>query len=165
MCMMIAAIGLSIAQAAVGFGQAKQQADEQNEYYEQNRKASIVAGTDRYAPLPNNILQKRQSAAAALSQQRIEALNAKAKGTVAAGEGGVSGLSVDALLGDLDAQHGRQILAIKRNYQIEKENSQDEGKAALNNTISRINSVRQASNPSPLPFIVQGLSGALGAIK
>jgi hypothetical protein len=41
----------------------------------------------------------------------------------------------------------------------------DEGVATQHNTIARINSVRQAANPSPFPFIIGGLSGAVNSFK
>lgn len=154
-----------IAQAAVGFAGAQQQANEQNAYYEQNRKAAIAAASDRYASITNNTLQERASASAELMQKKVEALKAKSTAYVASGEGGVTGLSVDALMGDLQAQHDRQAESIRLNYENKKAANMDEAIATHHNTISRINSVRQASNPSPLPFLVSGLGSVVGAMK
>lgn len=154
-----------IAQAAVGFAGAQQQAAEQNAYYEQNRKAAIASANDRYASLNSNTLSERASASAELMKKRIEAAKAKATAFVSSGEGGVTGLSVDALMGDLQAQHDRQAEAIQLNYENKKQANMDEGIATYHNTIGRINSVRQASSPSPLPFLVSGLGSVVGAMK
>jgi hypothetical protein len=70
---------------------------------------------------------------------------------------------VDALLGDIAAQHGRQDQALATNFDIKKQANEDEGRATYNQTISRINSVRQASAPNPLAFMITGLSGAVNA--
>jgi len=165
MCVMALGIIAGIAQAAVGFAGAQQQANEQNAYYEQNRKASIAAANDKYASINANTLSERASASAELMKKRIEAAKAKATAFTASGEGGVTGLSVDALMGDLQAQHDRGAEAIKLNYETKKNANRDEAEATYHNTIGRINSVRQASNPSPLPFIVQGLGSVVGAMK
>lgn len=164
MCMMALGIIAGIGQAVAGFAAANQQANEQNAYYEQNRVAAVAAANDRYAALANNTLQHRESASADLMQKRIDALKAKATARTAAGEGGVTGLSVDALLGDLQAQHDRQAESIRINYDIKKGQNQDEAISTYHNTISRINSVRRASKPSPLPFIFQGLSAVAGGM-
>lgn len=154
-----------IAQAAVGFAGAQQQANEQNAYFDQNRKAAIAAASDRYASINANTVSERASASAELMKKRIEAAKAKATAFTASGEGGVTGLSVDALMGDLQAQHDRQAEAIQLNFETKKQANMDEAIATQHNTIGRINSVRQASNPSPLPFIVQGLGSVVGAMK
>lgn len=164
MCMMALGVIAGIGQAVAGYAAANQQAKEQNAYFEQNRKASIAAANDRYASLNNQTLQHRESASAELMKKRVEAMKAKATAYTASGEGGVTGLSVDALMGDLQAQHDRQAEAIKINYDIKKGANQDEAIATHHNTISRINSVRQASKPSPLPFILQGLGAVAGGM-
>lgn len=155
---------LSIAQAGAGFAAANQQANEQNAYYERNRQAALASMRDRYASLSYNTSQEREAASQKLFQKRIEALKAKSKAATAAGEGGVTGLSVDALLSDFEAQEGRNLEAIHTNYEIKKQHNVDEGVSTLHNTIGRINSVRQASKPSALPFVLQGLGGAIGAM-
>lgn len=162
MCVMALGAVLSIAQAAVGFAAAQQQADEQNAYYEQNRRAAVAAANDRYASLSNKTLQEREAASQELIQQKIEGMQKKATAAVSAGEGGVTGLSVNALLADFEGQMARRAEATRTNFKIKQQHNADEMVATYHNTVGRINSVRQASNPSPLPFILQGLGGALG---
>lgn len=156
---------LGIAQAAVGFAQAKQQADDQNAAYERNWKASLAAMRDDYDSVTLNTLQEREVASSKLIEKRIEAMKAKATASTAAGEGGVTGLSVDALVSDLEAQHARQAHAIVTNYENKRLENMQRGKQIKNQTISRINSVKQARNPSPLPFILQGIGSGLGAMS
>lgn len=160
MCVAALPAILGIAQAASGFAGASAEANAQNAYYEQNRVAAVAAAGDRYASLNNKTLQERQRATQELFQKQIEALQTRATATVSAGEAGVTGLSVDALEQDLLAQQGRQRAAIETNYEIERSYNQDEAVATYHNTISRINSVRQAARPSPIPFILQGAGAA-----
>ncbi len=154
----------SIGQAVAGFAAQSQAADEQNAYAESNRRAAVAAANDRYASLANNTLQHRESASAELLTKRVEALKAKSTAYTASGEGGVTGLSVDALMGDLQAQHDRQAEAIRINYDIKKQGNQDEAVATYHNTIGRINSVRTASKPSPAGAIFQALGGIAGGL-
>jgi hypothetical protein len=165
MALPILGAALSIGQAAAGYGAAKKQAAEQNAYYEQNRLNAVAAANDRYAALNNNTIQERKASSQQLIQKRIEALKAKSKAFVASGEGGVTGLSVDALLQDYEAQEGRQLEAIHTNYGLKRDRNYDDAVATYHNAVSRIHSVRQASKPSALPFILQGLGGALGAFS
>lgn len=154
---------LSIAQAGFAFAQASQQAAAQNAMYEANWKASVAAMTDKYAALNNNTLQEREAASQELFQKQIEAIQARGKARTAAGEAGVTGLSVAALLGDIEAQHGRQMDAINTNYEIKKQHNVDEGIAAQHQAIQRIQSVRQATPPNPIAYALQGIGGAIGA--
>ena len=168
MCMMalpIIGAALSIGQAAAGYGAAKQQANAQNAYFEQNRLNAVQAANDRYASINANTISERHSTAQEMMKKRIEAIKARAKVATASGEGGVTGLSVDALLGDYWAQEGRQIEALDTNYENKKQRNADEATATYHQTVGRINSVRQAAKPSALPFILQGLGGAVGSFS
>lgn len=164
MCVMALGIIAGIGQAVAGYAAANQQAKEQNAYYEQNRQASLAEMRDSYASIQNNTLQERESASSELLQKRIDATKAKATAYTASGEGGVTGLSVNALMGDLQAQHDRQAEAIRINYENKKMRNYDEAVAQHHRTVGRINSVRQASKPSPLPFIFQGLGAVAGGL-
>lgn len=165
MCMMALGIIASIGQAAAGYAAANQQAKEQNAYAESNRRAAVAANNDKYASIQNNTLQHREAAAQELFEKRIAAMRAKATAAVAAGEGGVSGLSVAALEQDLGAQLGRQEAAIQTNYEIKKMGNYDEAVASYHNTIGRINSVRAAAKPSPVGFIFQALGGVASGLS
>lgn len=149
----------SIGSAVAGFAGASQQAAEQNAYHEENRKAAIAAANDKYASTNNKLLKEREAASQELHEKQIAAMKTRATAAVSSGEAGVSGISVDSLMTDILAQQGRQTAAIQTNFEIKKAHAQDENEATYNNTIGRINSVRKASKPSPLPFIFQGLSG------
>ena len=165
MAMPLIGAALSIGQAAAGYGAASKQAAEQNAYYEQNRLNAIQAANDKYAALAKNTIDERAASSQQLIQKRIEALKARSKAATAAGEGGVTGLSVDAMLSDYEAQEGRQLEAIHTNFDLKKQRNADEATNAYHQAIGRINSVRQASKPSALPFILQGIGGAMGAFS
>jgi vacuolar-type H+-ATPase subunit H len=167
MCIGLPILGavLGIAQAAVGFMGAKAQADAQNAAHEQNRLNAIQAANDKYASINNKAIQERHQASAELLEKKIKAAQARSKAVVAAGEAGISGLSVDAVMGDIFAQEGRQTAAIMQNFETRQHHNADEMTATYHQTVGRIHSVRTAASPSPLPYIIQGLSSAVGSFK
>lgn len=152
---------LSIAQAGVGYAAAGQAANTQNAYFESNRKAAIVAANDRYASINNRASQENAAASQELFQKQIDAMKTRATAAVAGGESGVNGVSVDALMGDLLAQQGRQMQAVQTNWEYQNAHDRDEMQATYDNTQQRINSVRQAAQPSLLPYIIQGAAGVV----
>lgn len=159
MCVAGIAPILAIAQAAVGFASASQQASEQNAAYDANRKAAIAAANDRYAADNYKVLQEREKTSQELFQKQTEALKARSTAAVSAGEAGVNGLSVDALETDFLAQQGRQAQALQTNFDNQKFDIEVDMENTYHNTVSRINSVRRAAKPSPLPFLLQAVGG------
>lgn len=155
----IAAIG----QAVAGYVGAGAEADATNAAYDQNRRNAIAAANDRYASLNNQALQERAAASQDLFEKQLEAMRTRATAEAGAAEAGVTGLSVDALMGDLLAQQGRQRQAIETNYENRRAALADEGSATYHNTVSRINSARRAASPSPIPYLLQGVGSALKA--
>lgn len=163
MCLPVIAAVAAVGQAAVGYAAAKQQADEQNAFYQENAVAARTAAVNSYQNLQIRQEQERAAADQKAQENAIEALKARGRAQVAAGESGVTGLSIDALVGDLFQQEGRNWLAIDTNLQMTEGNIRTEMDNVKANAQGRINSVQRASSPSPLPFIFQGLSGAVGS--
>lgn len=153
----------SIGQAAVGFAAASQQAKAQNAYHEQNRLNAVAAANDKYAALGNRAVQEREAASAELFEKQITAMKTRATAATSAGESGVTGLSVDALEGDLLAQQGRQAQAIQTNWGFKQAHIEDEMDATYHQTVGRIDSVRKAAAPNPLGYVFQAIGGAAGA--
>lgn len=156
---------LSIASSAVGYMGAAQQAKQQNEYYSQNAQAANIAAGDQYNQLAYRNLQQRDAAGRDLTQMGIEGLKARGTAYAAAGEAGVTGLSVDALVGDYFAAEGRQKEARQAQASMDQAATYAEMDSVKANTQGRINSVQRASSPSPLPFLISGLSGAVNAFS
>ena len=167
MCMGLEILGavLSIAQAGIGYAAQAQQAKAQNAAAERNRLNAVAAGNDKYAAINNDTLLNKDAASAKLFDQKIEEMKAKATARVAAGENGVTGLSVAALLNDFGSQAFRRAQATQINYQMQAQHNADELISANHQVQSRINSVRYAADASPAAAIVQGLGGVVGAFS
>lgn len=168
MCIGIGAIlgaVVGIAQAAVGFAQAQQQAAAQEAQHQQNRLDAIAAANDRYAALNRKTLQEQEAASQQLMEKRIEATKAEATAYVASGEAGVTGLSVDALMQDFRAQQARREASIYTNFEYQRMANEDEADATYHQTVGRINSVPRPAKVSAAPYIVQGLGAVAGAFR
>jgi hypothetical protein len=154
---------MSVAQAGAGFAGAQAQADAQNEAYAANALSAQAAARGQFEDLNLRRNQTKLGADQNLFDKSIEALQKRSTAVTAAGESGVTGLSVDALVGSLFAQEGRNADRIGGQYAADVANIETQMRDASANAQRRINSMQQAADPSPLPFIIQGASGAVNA--
>lgn len=100
----LASMGISAATSALGFVGQAQQADAVNRANAENRRRIQQNLEAQYAETGRR-MQQEQDAAGAQIQDAARATRASvARAEVAAGEAGVSGLTVDALLGELYGQ-------------------------------------------------------------
>lgn len=144
------ALGLvtGIMSAVMGFAQQQQAADEQNEYYAQNAKAAQQAAVNQYANQQNAIIQKRNAASQQDTETHIAALQARGTAQNAAGESGVTGLSVDALVNDYYGRESRRVDSIDQNYEMDRDYLRANMESTRAQAEQRINSVKQAASPS-----------------
>ncbi len=149
----------SIGSAAAGFAGAQAQADAQNEAYNANALAAQAAARGQFEDLNLRRNQTKLGADQNLFDKSIEALQKRSTAVTASGEAGVSGLSVDALVGSLFAQEGRNADRIGGQYAADIANIETQQRDASANAQRRINSMQQAADPSPLPFLFQAASG------
>lgn len=146
-----AAIGsfiMSAASAVAGFAQQQAQYKAQQQRYENNKKASNAAAVNRYASQQNQDIQERKAASEEKQKLNIKAAKARATAQTAAGEAGVTGLSVDALVNDFYGEEGRHERTLDNNYAMKHDYIRGEMDVTEANTASRINSVSQGIKPS-----------------
>lgn len=140
----VAGLGLSAMQYSNQMGMMQAEAVAQNQYHEDNKAAANAAAATSYAHQQNRMVQ--EEAAASLEKQNLEAegLAARSRANVAAGEAGVQGISVDALINDYYGQQGRHETALNQNQQMQRGYLMAEMDATQAQAVSRINSVRKA---------------------
>jgi hypothetical protein len=156
---------LSIAQATMGFVSASANADAQNKQHRQNQLNVISSYQDEIANRNARVVQEREAASAALLDRRLEGLRSRATATVASGEAGVTGLSVNALLNDFLGQEGRAVTALQTNFENRHLALRNEGEASFHRARGRIFNVPTAAPPSPLPYMIQAATGAVNAYR
>ena len=115
--MCLALIG-TVLSAVVGYMGQQQQYEAQKQQYQNNREASNKAAVNTYTSQQNRALQERKAASQETQNLNIEAMRGRSTAEVAAGEAGVTGLSVDALINDYYGQQGRYERTLSNNYQM-----------------------------------------------
>ena len=163
--MAIASFAIGAAQTVVGFMGQQAQYKSQQQYYENNRQAANQAAVDRYTSQQNRALQEREAASQEKQNTQTKAMKARATAATAAGEGGVAGLSVDALMADYYAQQGRYERSIDNNYQMTADYLRSEMDATQAQATSRINSVQQGTPPSFASAAVSLFGNALNGLS
>lgn len=123
MCLpLVPLLAISVAMSAAATGASligqKQQADAQEKYQKQLAAANVQAAQVQSSQVRDQQAQSNEANARDMQQARLASLKAQSTGTVAAGEAGVAGSSVDALLRDYRAQEGVYKEAILRQRQL-----------------------------------------------
>ena len=106
---------------AIGSGIMNYQQAENQEKAAKARNATLRANADAAYARDMAILDRRQQeeqekTGKELFEARIEAVENRAAKQVRLGEAGITGLSVDAILGDTDRQAGRASQTLQRNF-------------------------------------------------
>ncbi|WP_370006327.1 virion core protein, T7 gp14 family [Sinorhizobium fredii] len=162
--MAVAQFAMSAASAVVGFQAEESQYEAQRQNYENNRIAANKAAVGQYAATQHRQLQEAKAASQELQNLNREALQQRSTAQVAAAEGGVTGLSVDALINDFYGQEGRHERTLSNNYQMQADYLRGEMEGVQAQTEGRINSVEQPQKPSFSGAAIRILSGGLDAL-
>ena len=160
---LILGVALSAAQAGVSFAGAQAQADAQQDQYEANQKAARLAAANRYASQQTRIIQEEAAASQKKQNVALKAQAARSTARVAAGEAGVTGLSVDALMQDFAAQEGRYTSAVDQNYAMTENYLRGEMEATQDQAVARINAVPPPVEPSFASGLVNIFSSGVNA--
>lgn len=118
MCMepTTAALVITSAMSALSLNAQQQQVKYQNAQNEQQYKNAIAARDANINQTNLEMVQERENAMQKLEQNNLRADAAKSTASTAAGENGVSGLSVGALLDDLAMNQSRYNTSVETNY-------------------------------------------------
>lgn len=157
---------ISLASFAVGaasqvssFMSASQEAQTQNKLAENNRIEANRAAADQYASIQERMLQEQAASGRELETANKDAAKARATASVTSGEAGVTGISVDSLLADYNAQQGQFERTNAQNLKMTQDGLRDQLKSAKANAEGRINSVQKVAKPSLAPFAI-GIAGS-----
>jgi hypothetical protein len=150
MCDIISAIGLAIS-AAQGFMQYQAQDaayQQQERQYEQNRLNALQSFRDQQVATSIRQIQEQETAAAERFDTAQDARAARATAMTAAGEGGVTGFSVEHLMRDMYARESRSNDRVDQNLDWTMAQLDLERKQQSARTLDRINSVPRGQKPS-----------------
>jgi len=152
--MAIASFAISAGSTLMSFQAEQQAAKQQNAYYEQNRLNALQAFQDKQNAYNQRIAQEQEAAAQGKFDNSLEAKSARATSEVAAGESGVSGLSIEGLARDFAGKEQRMKDRIDQQTDWTTQQLQAEKRGDSYQTLDRINSVRRAQKPN---FAAAGL--------
>lgn len=156
----VASFGLGVGSSILNYQQARAQSKLQDRMYAMNAANAVSALIDTYGQLQARRQQEIEASSEAILQRRIEERKQLAAARVAAGDAGVTGFSVDALLRDIGATASRDVSNIQQNrdWNLAQINQQMRGARAQ--AKNQIVSMVPGSRVSPWSTVFQiGKSG------
>ena len=157
-----ATLAVSVAGTAASFIGQQQQADSMEGQARSNADAIRQDTVNSYEQLQLRRVQERDAAIEEKMSAQSDAVKARSAARVSAGEAGVSGLSVDALMADYYGQEGRYADSVDRNYENTSQQIDQEMRGVQAAGTTRINSLPRGQRPS---FLDAGLRIAGAGLK
>jgi hypothetical protein len=157
--------GLSVGTTGLGYLQAKATADAQNAA---NAQANERARQYMIEDMDQTTRMGQQEIAAAtqkLNQNQIDSRKTSASAQVAASSGGVSGLSVQALLGDIFGNEAAIRDSVNQNLENTGQQIAMERRSISRGYETTINTRPQPQQPSLLGTALEAGTGIVGAYK
>lgn len=152
---------IGVASLAIETGSAIAGASAQNKASKANKAAAERAMQDTWKDISLREVQEQDATSLTIMQADRQARSADAVARVSAGEAGVAGASVDAIIGDINRQASEFKVTEERNLDMTITQLQREKVGARNQAQSRINAVPRA-NPfaTGLQIAVAGVNFA-----
>lgn len=141
----VSAVGSAVSQQQ----QASAAADAQNDFNRQTERNQLTARNQNLAGLETERNNARDDTAEQINQNAMALRRAQSTARVSAGEAGVSGLSVDALLRDLSGQAGFDNATATENYLRQNENINFRRENVQIGAVSAVNSIRNPVIQAP----------------
>ncbi len=171
--MFMASMAMTIATTAMTYMQQSAQAEAQqaanNTQAEMNRRQVESANAAMFNDAAQIQLRQRQEQEAdsqKLQQAQTEAVQARAKERVAAGEAGVSGISLDAIMGDMVKREADYKTSVQTNSRATQDQLNLEMKgleATANSRINSITPIKPVTQPSFLDAGMRIVGGGMDA--
>jgi len=161
--LMAVSIGLTAAQGVASYVGQSQMASQQAKANAATARSVNESTRINLAQLGIQGQQERDAASQKAQEVQRERLKAEARARVSAGEAGVSGLSVDALLNDYSKEESRYLESLETNMDYNQQQRDLEAQGIVAQGQSRINSMPLPNTPSLLGTALQIGAGSLDA--
>ncbi len=147
--------------------QAEATAEYQNKIHAQNTQIANDAAFNQYKGMQQRMSQEREARAMDIMKASRQARQAMGSGRAAAGEGGVAGNSVDALLRDFERSEAEYSYGQMRSQQFRESAMMDQMEAVRSQQQGRILSTipEPVAMPNPLMIPMALGQGLLDGIK
>ncbi len=150
MTMMAASFAISAATTVTDYMAQAQQTETHNQMVRQNQEAAQANLRNEYAAVQTRQLQEEDAAAVEKQSVSREATAARATAMASAGESGVTGLTVDALLADIYGKEATYKDRVSQNTGFTTDNLKAEMKGLQAKAQDRINGIAPMNGPNPL---------------
>jgi hypothetical protein len=171
MCNPIAMGVLMGGQAALSYAGQKKAAkaswEYQNQVFQQNKQIADAAAFNQYRGMQQRIAQEREAMSMEILNARRQAFQAMAQGRAAAGEAGVAGASVSALLSDFERQQAETIYTRERSQQYREMAMMDQMEAIRSQQQGRILAAlpEPVQQPNPLMIATGAAQGFMQGLQ
>lgn len=135
---------------------------ENNEVQAESIREATVANYDQLHLMSQ---QEKASAEQQIRENDVDALQATERAAVAAGEAGVTGLSVDALLRDMYGKQAKFTDNVNQNLENTNQQLEFEKKNTTRGSQSQLNQMTPVERPNYMGAALKGGSGIFGAYK
>lgn len=150
---------LAIAGTGASVYSQHEQSKATNAAFKQNQRNALVAQNDAYTAQATRANQERDAAGQSSVRNALDAARARATANVAAGESGLSGITVDSLINDITAQEGTNAEDIAANQSFAADQRARDAAGIRSSTVDRIHSAPKG-NFNPIIGLLQiGASG------
>lgn len=146
--MAVTSFAISAASTVSGFIGAQQAAADQNEMYRDNARNANEDAKNKYVSMQQRMMQEQAAAAQQKQEAGRDARAARATALVAAGESGVAGNSIGALMQEFYGREAAYNDSVDANTEMTLKQMNAEMKGIKYQTQDRINSVARARPPS-----------------
>lgn len=159
----VASFAMTAASAYTGLQGQVDQADAINSAAIQNRESAMASMREDYSRVGLRQQQEQDAAGLQNWQRKVQERKELATSTVAAGEAGVTGLSVEGLLRDISSLSLQDQDNVNQGADWQLEQLSAEMSGIQTTTQGRMNSAPTAAKPSPWGAVFGIGSGAIGA--
>lgn len=156
---------LGVGSTALQYSQANAQAQiqaQQNREANDRARRNMIEDQDAMTRME---MQERAAATQKINQAQLDSARTEATARVAAGAGGVSGLSVDALLGDIFGNEAAIRDSVNQNLENTGAQLQSERRSLTRGYENTINTRPQVQKPSFLGAALEAGTSVMGAYK
>jgi len=165
--MLLISAATSAAGAAMQYSGAKRQAKDQRAYQANLANLQKEAGQRKASAIMARTIQEREAAARKRFLVTQEGTKAKSEAVLSASEAGVSGLSIDHLVSEFDAQQASYLHGINQEERMrEREMNRQLKDVALGTTQQMASTMAPVNDPNAFAAALEWGAGTVGtAVK
>ena len=156
---------MMIGSTAIEFLGASEKAKQDEARYLENRINAASARDLKIQSLNSRMIQEGEAAASQKQQLSLEALRRQERASVAAGESGVSGSSVDRTVAEFETARLRGVTTVNAQTEALRNQIELEKIGASAEAVNRINSLPRGQAPNFLAYAVKAGAQAYAGMK